>query len=166
MAFELTDDGTMDTVVRCSECGEELRYNFDPALAETDDGEVLDEIDPAIAYSRWVDSIIEDAESDHECLSDDDGDAAPQEDDITTSDHRNFYQSGKLAFSLRETVDEEYILCPRGVFPSGEKERFNATYDTIEEAIRVFMDADDFFPNCWFISDHGNAHRMDLSDKA
>jgi hypothetical protein len=29
MAFNLSDDGTMDTVVTCSECGATLRYNFD-----------------------------------------------------------------------------------------------------------------------------------------
>jgi RNase P subunit RPR2 len=29
MAFNLSDDGTLDTVVTCSECGAELRYNFD-----------------------------------------------------------------------------------------------------------------------------------------
>ena len=27
MAIHLTDDGTLDTVLRCSECGEEMRYN-------------------------------------------------------------------------------------------------------------------------------------------
>ncbi len=29
MAAVLGDDGTMDTVVSCSECNEETRYNFD-----------------------------------------------------------------------------------------------------------------------------------------
>ena len=28
MAIELSDDGTMDTVLRCNECGEEMRYNW------------------------------------------------------------------------------------------------------------------------------------------
>jgi RNase P subunit RPR2 len=27
--FELADNGTLDTVVACSECGQELRYNWD-----------------------------------------------------------------------------------------------------------------------------------------
>ncbi len=62
----------------------------------------------------------------------------PEEDDITTSDHRKFYQSGKLVL----TVDED---------------------DDHVQALKEFMDKEKFWPNCWFISDHGNAHLMDLS---
>jgi len=40
MAIQLTDDGTMDTVLKCSKCGEEMRYNFDGA-EDTDAGERL-----------------------------------------------------------------------------------------------------------------------------
>ena len=61
MAIELTDDGTLDTVLRCSACGEELRYNYDGQADhehERDDGK---------AYDRFVDWAIEDAESEHEC---------------------------------------------------------------------------------------------------
>ena len=51
----LSDDGTMDTVLCCTECGEEMRYNFDP------------QPDSEETYDDFVEWAIEDAESDHEC---------------------------------------------------------------------------------------------------
>jgi len=56
----------------------------------------------------------------------------PEEDDIVTTDHRRWYQSGKI-------------------YVTGD-----------EKALRRKMDKDKFWPNVWFISDHGNAHRMTL----
>jgi hypothetical protein len=56
----------------------------------------------------------------------------PEEDDITTSDHRRWYQSGKLYF----TGDEK--------------------------GLKKKMAKDKFWPNVWFISDHGNAHLVSL----
>ena len=52
----------------------------------------------------------------------------PEEGDITTEDHRRWWQHGKLYF-----VGDEVGL-------------------------RRKMDKDKFWPNIWFISDHGNAH--------
>ncbi len=56
--FSLADDGTMDTVISCDDCGAELRYNFDPGPDEADGEEAYD------AFVAWC---IEDAESEHEC---------------------------------------------------------------------------------------------------
>lgn len=56
MAIELTDDGTLDTVLRCSECGEEFRGNFDPGIDE--DG---------YSYDDYVSEFIADVEMDHVC---------------------------------------------------------------------------------------------------
>ena len=50
----LTDDGTLDTVLRCSECGEEFRYNY----ASDESGQ---------DYDAFVDWAIEDATKEHEC---------------------------------------------------------------------------------------------------
>ena len=52
----------------------------------------------------------------------------PDEDDITTEDRRHWYQSGKLYVTGH--IDD----------------------------VRAAMERDGFFPNLWFISDHGNAH--------
>lgn len=70
MAIVLSDDGTMDTVLRCTECGEEFRFNFDPG--PYDDGDACAHGLQADAgcedcYNEWIDSCIEDAEADHEC---------------------------------------------------------------------------------------------------
>lgn len=61
----------------------------------------------------------------------------PEEGDITTEDHRRFYQYGKLVLDLDEDDDHE-------------------------AAVREFMERSKFWPNVWFISDHGNAHLMTI----
>jgi len=49
----LSDDGTLDTVLTCNECNEELRYMFDGESGES--------------YEEFVKWAIEDAEIAHEC---------------------------------------------------------------------------------------------------
>lgn len=72
--------------------------------------------------------------SDEEDDTADDGDGEPAEDDITTEDHHKWYQNGKL-----------YV-----------------TGDV--KALKRQMKKDQFYPDVWFISDHGNAHLIDLSE--
>lgn len=60
MAGRLGDDGTMDTVIYCSECGEEARYNFDSDGMEEDG-------DSQTAYEDFVEWAIEDFNDSHEC---------------------------------------------------------------------------------------------------
>ena len=70
MAIELTDDGTLDTVLRCSACGEELRYNYDGGrlLCEGTPGEAETQ-----SYDDFVNWAIEDVESEHKCSKTEDG---------------------------------------------------------------------------------------------
>lgn len=65
----------------------------------------------------------------------------PEEDDITTTNHREFYQSGKLLLRLNEAeaADDRMI------------------WFRLDQAMRE----SNFFPNVWFVSDHGNAHLME-----
>ncbi len=56
----------------------------------------------------------------------------PEEDDIATKDHQTWYQHGKL-------------------YHKGD-----------EASLKQKMAQDQFWPNVWFISDHGNAHLMTL----
>jgi hypothetical protein len=44
--FDLTDDGTLDTVLRCRTCGAEVRYTYDPA---PDSDETYDDF---VAWAR------------------------------------------------------------------------------------------------------------------
>lgn len=60
----------------------------------------------------------------------------PDEDAITTHDHQIFYQYGKK-------------------YHTGDI-----------ESLKAQMDKDKLWPDVWFISDHGNAHRIDLNAKA
>lgn len=111
-----------------------------------------------------------------DCASDDDADeidetetddadaepSEPEEDDITTTDHRKFYQSGKLAFELIDTQAKWGDGTPGFELSCRGNRHHEKTFSSIEHAIRAYMDAEQFWPNCWFISDHGNAHLMDL----
>ncbi len=61
----------------------------------------------------------------------------PEDDDYTTADHQRFYQSGKLV-----------LVVP----PDGDH----------VAALRAHMGREQFWPNAWFVSDHGNAHRIEF----
>lgn len=68
MSIYLIDDGTFDTVLRCSECGEEMRYNYDGGMSAGDDDDQSTREQDALAdYDAWVDGIIEDATNEHQC---------------------------------------------------------------------------------------------------
>ena len=64
----------------------------------------------------------------------------PEEGDLTTEDHRVFYSGGKKAFAVGE--DEDW-----------------------RQAAREWMDREQFWPNVWLISDHGNAILMSVSEE-
>lgn len=68
----------------------------------------------------------------------------PQEDDYTTTDHILWYQSGKLVLA---TTD------PNNLHTSAD--------DTYAQ-VKAHMDKAKYWPNAWFISDHGNAHLIRL----
>lgn len=88
----------------------------------------------------------------------------PDEDAIKTEDHRRFFQYGKLAFTFEdgEDGDEPAIVIESR---NGKPHRIIQMPDgtTVEAAIRRYMDEEQFWPDAWFISDHGNAHRIDLT---
>lgn len=154
MAFILTDDGTLDTVLRCEDCGEEVRYHYDP---ETDDYPAGD--DATDAYKTFVKWAIEDAESEHECEPDEDADE-PDEGAITTTDHETFYQYGKRVLWRRSKNDSRWWYVSRPL-----TDVFLGDFGDCESALRAYMDRVRFWPDVWFISDHGNAHRIDLSEQ-
>jgi len=54
--FTLIDDGTLDTVVRCDSCGEEMRYNYSEDFN-------FEEYD----YDQFLSWALETAAEDHEC---------------------------------------------------------------------------------------------------
>lgn len=88
MAGQLSDDGTMDTVIRCSECGREQRYNYDSSARDMQDNadrieefanrypadnimRLQERVDEQ-CYNEWVDQCIADFDESHECEGDDD----------------------------------------------------------------------------------------------
>lgn len=76
MAIVLSDDGTLDTVLRCEDCSEEFRYTYEPADDDTihcaghddyRDGCADCDLVATEAYEDFVDWAIGDAETEHEC---------------------------------------------------------------------------------------------------
>lgn len=61
--FYLSDDGTMDTVVTCEDCGQDARYNWGGECGH-ENGEHPNEGDCYDAFVEWA---LEDAETEHEC---------------------------------------------------------------------------------------------------
>jgi hypothetical protein len=79
MAIELSDDGTLDTVLRCSICGEEFRGNYDPPDDLDERAAAYHDANPhkslrqcaervaEIMYEEFVSDFIIEIESEHEC---------------------------------------------------------------------------------------------------
>jgi hypothetical protein len=61
--FRLVDDGTLDTVVQCTYCGGEERFD---SLALLDDDEEIDALGDSVDDVRRR-RAISSAEADHEC---------------------------------------------------------------------------------------------------
>lgn len=88
-------------------------------------------------------------EADSECQSPnayggDEEPSEPEEGDITTADHVHFYCNGKL-LPIDLTRD--------------------STTEDMWKALRGYMAATHYWPNVWFISDHGNAHLMTMNSR-
>jgi hypothetical protein len=93
----------------------------------------------------------EDEPADDEAIDSDE----PDEDSITTSDHETFYQYGKQVLVKQSSG---HWFAPRWGSYVNVKD-----LDDHCEALRAYMDREQFWPDVWFVSDHGNAHRIDLS---
>jgi hypothetical protein len=62
--IQLSDDGTLDTVLCCADCGEEFRFNFD---GMGPDGIIEDETEAQAAYDAFVEGSIAEITDEHEC---------------------------------------------------------------------------------------------------
>lgn len=73
-------------------------------------------------------------------IHDRDGDEPeePSEDDYTSTDHCRWYQHGKLVLSIKP--EDDHVA-----------------------ALNAHMLATNVYPDAYWISDHGNAHRLDLT---
>lgn len=81
--IQLIDDGTLDIVLCCSDCGEEMRYTYDPGpdseeralelraeyLAQHPDAKdsAANDYADQTLYDEYVEGRIEDADAQHEC---------------------------------------------------------------------------------------------------
>ena len=88
----------------------------------------------------------------------------------------NDYLTDDLGFPPLDSVDdiptgpesEDYIIGdePRGYFVGvveGKSIGHFKTYSEAQLAVRADMDASQFWPNVWHISDHGNAELVQLT---
>lgn len=68
----------------------------------------------------------------------------PEEGDYTTTDHIHWYQDGRLVLTTADRGDP------------------HSPADHAYALVKAHMDGAQFWPNAWFISDHGNAHLINL----
>lgn len=94
----------------------------------------------------------------------------PQKDDLTTEDHETFYQNGKIVLRAIDGPTGEYWeyrdyshMDANGI-RSGVRYLPLGRFATVEQAIKAYMVKTQFWPNVWFISGHGNAHLIDLTE--
>lgn len=96
----------------------------------------------ALDNVNWIE-IAENMLSDYEEENEDDESynepSEPEEGDYTSEDHCKWYQFGKLAVTV--SIDGDY-----------------------KQALREHMEQEQYWPNVWFISDHGNAHLITLQE--
>lgn len=80
----------------------------------------------------------------------DEGPGEPEEEDLVTYDDKHFYSVGSHSvFDIKLKRNCAFVV-------GDDEDR--------DEAIKAYMDKNNFSPNAWSISDHGNAHRIDLSE--
>ena len=65
--IRLTDDGTMDTVIECSDCGEEFRGNYDPWGPDMVDEDEPTAAEAECAYEDFTKDFIDEVEMEHDC---------------------------------------------------------------------------------------------------
>lgn len=78
----------------------------------------------------------------HECNPPEDNE--PIEGDITSSDHVHWYQYGKLVLTTADPNDK------------------HTPADDYKAQLAAFMNREQYWPNVWWISDHGNAHLITM----
>ncbi len=66
----------------------------------------------------------------------------PEEEDLVTEDHVHFYEYGGPRRGPAVTVEGDADW---------------------RQAVVAWMREQQFYPNVWFLSDHGNAHLLDLN---
>ena len=67
--IRLTDDGTMDTVIECSDCEQEFRGNYDGGSSVFQDDSVseITEHEAELRYQEYISEFIKEVEEDHIC---------------------------------------------------------------------------------------------------
>lgn len=78
----LRDDGTMDTVIACEHCGEQMRYTYQPGPDLESEYPAVEQKNREDDYNAWVQGCIEDFDETHaeespECYEDEDGQPDP-----------------------------------------------------------------------------------------
>jgi hypothetical protein len=116
----------------CADCGEEFDGN---------DPEIIDQCPDCFGIAfGGIDDGSADCESEEEEEEEEEDystNAEPEEGDICTDDHINFYQYGKLVLSIEDDAEWAHV-------------------------VNAFCEQEKFWPNVWWISDHGNAHLLSM----
>jgi hypothetical protein len=92
----------------------------------------------------------DDEEDDEPAGQPDPGPAEPEEGDLITFDHEFFYEAPVDVFSVK--LGRNYKV------RVADSERW-------QDAVKAYMDSQNFWPNVWVCSDHGNVSLLSLEDE-
>jgi hypothetical protein len=141
--LESLNDAERELLTSCAGC----------IISEDSQGFVaVDYYDTAEELDAAWDAILAELTEDE-----DDEPTEPDEDDLTTTDHRTFYQNRKPVLRLA-TYPENGAAWERRGKGSWYPLPSSIGADDHEAALRAYMEHEQFWPNAWVISDHGNAH--------
>lgn len=107
----------------------------------------IDSVELFTAFRPRLLAVVDDlVAADDKLTLDDEEDepTEPEEEDLVTYDDKYFYTAGS-----HSVFDVKMRRNPAFVVGDGEDR---------DAAIRAYMDKEQFWPNVWSISDHGNAH--------
>jgi hypothetical protein len=100
-----------------------------------------------------------------ESTEDEDEQTEPEDGDLSTGDHYTYFQHGSIVL---ERARHKYSRAWLQVWYARDRSdkpwyQLGNFGDDHVSAVRAYMEKIEYWPTVWFISDHGNAHVMDLS---
>lgn len=145
----LEDSGTMDTVISIN--GKEFTFDseFASMFRDEDTGEMTSEGLEELALDAL--STIEPEEWDELTADDEPEDLDEEEPDVPDEEDMVFSSTGTLGGKTQVSVGGKVV----GTFTE---------WDDAEQAAKDWMEKNNWHPNVWIESDHGNYHRTTLGE--
>ena len=149
---------TADNTTAVDNLAYQLKSDHEESMPELD-GVWADLLNASLSEVNWkeiaerlIDEVKDDADNEE---SDDQDPTEPSECDLVTTDHVHFYEYD-IANEYGDTSAKPTMS--KGVVLTIDED----AEESMTSQLKHFMDKNRFWPNVWFLSDHGNYHLMCL----